>query len=582
MSIRAKMAGGVLTLLVLFLVQTWWVFDHIGGLSLQLQDLGSKVDEIETVVKGTEEVTRVVFPLNEGIDELVRILERTEAKFLEIIEDEDAELLAELQELSVAFHARIQGLTQGLNPEDKMALDHISENYEDYEKSGRHAIRIFLTQNDQEVVDLSILAKAVTTLKATLRGLQKQKKDSLKVALGQVVAENHKFQKSLKLVSAAVEKQTHRIRKFLFSFLGVAVAAVILLFFLIQRNVIEPIVRLKLIIGKIACGDLSQSKEGTSGSHDEFFELEQAMLGLASDLRAVFCSDVLDWAIVAEAARKVEEMTARYQDALERVALRCKDLFASSENLTTVSSQLESSAEETALQSTAVSAATEEVSTSIQTMAISMDQMSESIKEISRNTNQGREIALQAVELATDTNTAVDDLGVNSDEIGKVIQLISSVAGQTNLLALNATIEAARAGDAGKGFAVVANEVKDLAGETARATEEISSKISKVQVNVEKVVHSADKIKTIIQQISDMQTSVACAIDEQTAMTAEISRSVADAASSTKEIARNVTHVSQSAELSNNGAGQTRQSATKLMDLASDMEEMINEIRRQQ
>ena len=379
-----------------------------------------------------------------------------------------------------------------------------------------------------------------------------------------------------------MEAKTRKIRKILIIFVGIALIAVLALFFLIQRNVIQPIFRLKKIVGRIASGELKANSAGSTGSRDEFFELEQAMLSLAADLRTVFQADTLDWGVVAEAVRKVEEMTQRYEEALERVALRCKDLFTSSEELTTVSSKLQSSSEDTALQSTAVSSSTEEVSTSVQSMAISMDQMSESIKEISRNTNEGREIAQRAVELSTDTNAAVHSLGENSEEIGKVIQLISSIAGQTNLLALNATIEAARAGDAGKGFAVVANEVKDLAGETGKATEEISSKVSRVQINVQKAVESAGKIKNIIEKISDMHTSVAYAIDEQTAMTAEITCSVADAASSTKEIASNVTQVSQAAELSNDGAAQTRKAAQNLMDLASEMENMVNEIRRQQ
>jgi methyl-accepting chemotaxis protein len=371
------------------------------------------------------------------------------------------------------------------------------------------------------------------------------------------------------------------LRSVLICFLGVSTILVSILIFLIQRF-IRPISHLEQAVERLAQGDLDEKSSQSLRAGDEFFKLEVAIAGLAGNLRSVFQTTSLNWHIVAEATRKVEGMAERYQGALERVADRCGDLFSSSEGLTAVSTQLEFSAEETALQSTAVSSATEEVSVSVQTMAISMDQMTESIKEISRNTNQGREIALQAVELASDTNSEISDLGMNSGEIGKVVKLISAVAAQTNLLALNATIEAARAGDAGRGFAVVANEVKELAGETARATEEISTKISRVQVNVQKVVVSAAKIQGIIEQISDMQTSVAVAIDEQTAMTAEITRSVADAASSTKEIAKNVTHVSQSAELSNNGAAQTRKAAGRLMELASEMQSMVDGIRTDQ
>jgi len=369
-------------------------------------------------------------------------------------------------------------------------------------------------------------------------------------------------------------------RLVLIGFLGLVLLVVVILLFLIYR-LFRPIFHLERVVGKLAQGNLDEPVAQGLATKDEFFKLEATILGLVEELRTLFCTGQLDWNAIAETSAKVEEMTRTYHEALERVALRCSDLFSSSEGLTAVSSQLELSAEETALQSTAVSSATEEVSVSVQTMAVSMDQMTESIKEIARNTNQGRGIARQAVELASETNAVVSDLGVNSEEIGKVIKLISSVAEQTNLLALNATIEAARAGDAGRGFAVVANEVKELAGETARATEEISSKISSVQTNVDKVVDSSGQIRGIIEEINDMQTSVAVAIDQQTAMTAEITRSVADAASATKEIARNVTNVSQSAELSNSGAGQTRKAAGRLMELASEMQTMVDEIRKE-
>ena len=199
-------------------------------------------------------------------------------------------------------------------------------------------------------------------------------------------------------------------------------------------------------------------------------------------------------------------------------------LAASSEELAAVSQQLNEGAEETSAQAEAVSVASEQVSASTQTVAAAVEEMNSTIREISKNVHQAARVATTAVQLAETTNRTVSKLGESSRGIGDVLKVITSIASQTNLLSLNATIEAARAGEAGKGFAVVANAVKDLAKETARATEEIGRKIEAIQADASGAIETIGQIGSIIHQIHDFQSTIASAVEEQTATTAEIGR----------------------------------------------------------
>src|SRR5579884_3876613 len=171
-----------------------------------------------------------------------------------------------------------------------------------------------------------------------------------------------------------------------------------------------------------------------------------------------------------------------------------------------------------------------------------------SIREISKSANEAALIASRAVTTADATNKTVARLGDSSLEIGKVIKVITSIAQQTNLLALNATIEAARAGEAGKGFAVVANEVKELAKETARATEDIGQKIEAIQHDTRVSVDAIAQIGNIIKEINDISNNIAAAVEEQTVTTNEISRNVTEAANGTTDIASNIAGVATAAQ----------------------------------
>jgi len=264
---------------------------------------------------------------------------------------------------------------------------------------------------------------------------------------------------------------------------------------------------------------------------------------------------------------------------LAEVAKNATVLASASQELISVSQLMASNAEETATQADVAAAAAEQVSKNVTTVSTAAEEMGASIKEIAKSANEAAKIATSAVRVADKTNAAVAKLGESSAEIGNVIKVITSIAQQTNLLALNATIEAARAGEAGKGFAVVANEVKELAKQTAKATEDISRKIEAIQGDTKSSVEAIAQIGKIINQINDIQNTIASAVEEQTATTGEISRNVTEAAQGSNEIAQSITGVAQAARSTTEGASNTKSSADELSRVALDLQNLVSKFK---
>jgi methyl-accepting chemotaxis protein len=232
--------------------------------------------------------------------------------------------------------------------------------------------------------------------------------------------------------------------------------------------------------------------------------------------------------------------------------------------MTDAANAMNAAADEGVTQAASVAAAAEQASSNVQTVASATEELSASIREIGQQVNTSASIAADAVTAADEANTQVLGLTSAAEKIGAVVQLITDIANQTNLLALNATIEAARAGDAGKGFAVVAGEVKTLANQTAKATEEIAGQIAAVQSGTTAVVRAVENINSVIGDLGQIASAVASAVQQQTAATAEIARNVEQAAAGTHEVTANIQSVEAAAQETGAAAAQINASATEL------------------
>lgn len=310
-------------------------------------------------------------------------------------------------------------------------------------------------------------------------------------------------------------------------------------------TIAEPLNAFSIVLEKMATGDLTVSVD--QEFKGEFLKVSNAINTLATQVR----------------------------QAMQQIGRNVTALVHASEELNSVSQIMASSADETAKQAQVVSASSTQVTSNVQTVAAGADEMEASIKEIAKNTTEATRVATVAVKTAQQTNETITKLGQSSTEIGEVVKVITSIAQQTNLLALNATIEAARAGEAGKGFAVVANEVKELAKETAKATEDIGRKIDAIQTDTQGAVSAIAQIGTVIAQINDIQTTIASAVEEQSATTNEISRNLAEAAKGSNEISGTISGVATAAQSTTKGALDTQKSARSLEDMAAELKQLV-------
>ncbi|MEM8944607.1 MAG: methyl-accepting chemotaxis protein [Planctomycetota bacterium] len=308
---------------------------------------------------------------------------------------------------------------------------------------------------------------------------------------------------------------------------------------------------------------------------------------------------------VAELANWFNVFVERIQTIISKVANNSSSLAGASGELANTADQLSSGAEDTTLQSATVASAAEEMSANMKQMAASTEQMSgnirsvaasagemtTSINEIARNAEQSAVVADQAANLADISNEKVGSLGVAADEIGKVIEVIQDIAEQTNLLALNATIEAARAGEAGKGFAVVATEVKELAKQTAVATDDIRKRIEGIQGSTGEAVQAIQEITQVINNVNEVSRTIAAAVEEQSVTTQQIAATVAEtataadsvaqnvneSAAASQEITRNIAGVDRGAKQTASAASETKSSGDTLSNLAGELQSLVGQ-----
>ena len=438
--------------------------------------------------------------------------------------DQRDAVLAQVIKDAQAFAAR-----GDLTDDERSTAKSVAQNVADYKTSMDEANALFAQGRaaDANAYRAQKLVPLSTTLAANIDKIMTMKADT--AAKGERDAQDTANRVQLAII--------------LVGLVGIAVALLVGL--RVGRSIVGGLRRIQTVAEAAARGDLSKRTDVATG--DETGQAARA----------------LDAALI-----EIGGLMSQVTDASRRVGEAVTSLHGSTRTVVEEARATSSGARE-------ASAAAGSVSNNVQTVAAGTEEMTASIREIAKNANDAAGVAASAVQVADQTNATVAKLGQSSAEIGEVIKAITSIAEQTNLLALNATIEAARAGEAGKGFAVVANEVKDLAQETAKATEDISHRVEQIQVDTEAAVTAIAEISGIIARINDTQSTIASAVEEQTATTNEMGRNVAEAAAGSSEIARNIDSIAEKSQSSTATVEAMGAALDELADVSAQLKERV-------
>jgi methyl-accepting chemotaxis protein len=448
---------------------------------------------------------------------------------------------------------------------EKATLDKITGGFENYEQLNEKFLALSRASKDDEAG-------------AMFRGEMKKIYDEVGTALDGLIDDNNGDADSVNDDNDATYASTWWT---VAGLVGALILLAVGLIIFAMAGVVKPIQRVVLAMGDLAGGN-KQAAIPYTDRHNELGSMAAAI--------QVFKDNMIE----ADRLRAEQEETkARAEAERRRAMLDMADKFEAGVGgvvsaVTTAATELQktaqtlsATAEETSRQSGVVSAAAEEMTQNVQTVAAATEELAASIHEISGQVTESTRIVGDAVAQADETNAKVQLLSAAAQKIGEVVTLINSIAGQTNLLALNATIEAARAGDAGKGFAVVASEVKNLATQTAKATDDIAEQVRAIQDSTDSSAQAIQGITQTIGRVSEIATTIASAVEEQGAATQEISRNVQQAATGSTEVSSNIAGVTEASQQTSAGSTQVLSAASELARNGTLLQQQVSDFLRQ-
>jgi methyl-accepting chemotaxis protein len=520
LSVRTKILAAVLTVAVAALVIGVTAISQLSSVNAGAKEMYSNnLQSVDILgqIDGFARQTRI-----DALSHAVAADDANKTRLEGVLREDDASL-----------DARVE-VYRTLSPRKLAKIEQFTAHWADYRK-GRDTILIPASRADNmpaiQRAQRDVLGPAFTASMATLDELTALESSEAKQA------------------SEAITSAYQSGRTLVIALLVGGLAVGLGLGIVVARAILRSLTSVSRVAAALAAGDLTQRAEVTS--RDELGRM----------------------------AGELDRASGVLRETVQALGANAQALAGSSEELSATSNEIAAAAEETGTQASVVSAAAEQVSANVQTVAASSEEMGASIREIAASSSEASSVASTAARLATDTTTTMTRLGQSSMEIGDVIKVITSIAEQTNLLALNATIEAARAGEAGKGFAVVATEVKELAQETARATEDIARRVEAIQADTQGAITAMAEITEVIGQIHDRQTTIATAVEEQSATTNEMSRNVSEASVGASEIAQNISGVASAAQTTSTGVAQANTAAADLSRMSSSLQEIVDRFR---
>jgi len=464
------------------------------------------------------------------------------------------------------FEDRTQFLEKNLPQAYAAPLAEVHNAYIDYLAGAKVTIdqaekhqRVAVDDNHKDIVDQVHLSRARVNVM----------QEKVKTLVDALDEDNRKLDESV------TQTKTFLTTLMAIVAVGGIIVGVVLGAMISRTGLVQPIQAIVDTLSKMASGIYDREVFGTRRK-DEIGDIARTALVFkenAMKAQRLEAEQVVTRNAQEDRARTIESLTKNFDASVESAL---NTVSSNSSQLNSTAQVLSANSQQTSRQVTMVAGTAEEASSSVQTVASAAEELSASIQEISRQVAESTRISNIASEEANHTNSIVLGLAESSAKIGNVVSLINDIASQTNLLALNATIEAARAGDAGKGFAVVANEVKSLANQTARATDEISAQISTVQQRTKEAVEAIGGIVSRIQQVSGIATAIASAVEEQSAATGEIARNIQQASQSTQDISGTIMDVTHAASETGSASAQVLTAAKALAHEADKLKKVVD------